>query len=242
MAYPELVKIEGKKRETSKQANKALRKELRVPAVLYGPEIEENVHFSIDELELEKILRRPQTKLQELKVDGKSYKTLLKRTEFDPVTDRPVHADFYVLADGQKVTLQVPIKITGNAKGVIENGGRVFKPMNFVRVRVLPEVIPAEFEIDISSLEIGHSFHISDLDLEGIIPLDDMSRTIVTIRPPKGADFLENLVSGVTEDTEEEVVAEGEEAAEGEELAEGEEAAEGEGEEGEDSSDDKSEG
>jgi large subunit ribosomal protein L25 len=238
MAYPELVKLEGKVRETSKKANKALREELRVPAVLYGPDVEENVHFSIDELELEKILRKPQTKLQELTVDGKSYKTLLKRTEFDPVTDRPVHADFYVLADDQKVTLRVPIKITGNAKGVIENGGRVFKPMSFVRIRVLPSDIPAEFEIDISPLEIGQSFHISDLNLEGIIPLDDLSRTIVTIRPPKGADFLENLVAGITDETEEEVVAEGE-AAEGEELAEGEEAPEGE--EGEDSSEEKTE-
>jgi large subunit ribosomal protein L25 len=58
--------------------------------------------------------------------------------------------------------------------------------------------------------------------------LDDLSRTIVTIRPPKGADFLENLVAGIADDTEEEVVAEGEGVAEGEELAEGEEAAEGE--------------
>lgn len=230
MAYPELVKLEGTIRETSKQANKALREELRVPAVLYGPEVEENIHFSVDELELEKILRKPQTKLQELTVDGKTYKTLLKRTEFDPVTDRIVHADFYVLADEHKVTLRVPIKITGNAKGVVENGGRVFKPMNFVRIRVLPEAIPAEFELDITPLQIGQSLHISDLDLEGIIPLDDMGRTIVTIRPPKGADFLENLVSGVTEEAAEEEVAEGEAVAEGEEVAEGEVA---EGEEGE---------
>lgn len=237
MAQPELVKLEGKVRETSKKANKALREELRVPAVLYGPEVEENIHFSIDELELEKILRKPQTKLQELTVDGKTYKTLLKRTEFDPVTDRPIHADFYVLADDHKVTLRVPVKITGSAKGVVDNGGRVFKPMNFVRIRVLPEAIPAEFELDITPLEIGQSLHIGDIDMEGITPLDDLSRTIVTIRPPKGADFLENLIAGVAEEAEEEeaVEAEGEELAEGE-VAEGEEAEGEEGEEGEDSS------
>lgn len=226
MAYPDLVQLEGKVRETSKKANKALREELRVPAVLYGPDVEENVHFSIDELELEKILRTPQTKIQELKVDGKTYNTLLKRTEFDPVTDRPLHADFYVLADDQPVTLRVPVKITGSAKGVVENGGRVFQPLKFVRIRVLPKDIPAEFELDISPLGIGQSLHISDIELEGIIPLDDLGRTIVTIRPPKGADFLENLVSGVTEEAEE-VVAEGEELTEGEELAEGEEPEEG---------------
>lgn len=222
MAYPELVKLEGKPRELGSKESSALREELRVPAVLYGPEVEENIHFSIDELELEKILRTPQTKLQELTVDGKTYKTLLKRTEYDPVTDRPIHADFYVLSDDIKVTLRVPIKRTGNAKGVVDNGGRVFQPMNFVRVRVLPQDIPAEFELDISPLKIGESLHVGDLNLDGIIPLDDMSRTIVTIRPPKGADFLENLVSGVGADEPvEEAVAEEGEEAEGE-VAEGE--------------------
>jgi len=67
--------------------------------------------------------------------------------------------------------------------------------------------------------------------LEGIIPLDDMSRTIVTIRPPKGADFLENLVSGVTDEAAEEEVADGEAVAEGEEVAEGEAAEGAEGDE-----------
>ena len=118
-----------------------MREEKRVPSVLYGPEIKENVHFSIDELELEKILRKAQTKLQELTVDGKVYKTLLKRTEYDPVTDRPIHADFYVLSDNHKVTLRVPVKIVGAARGVVEGGGRLFQPMKFIRIRVLPKYI-----------------------------------------------------------------------------------------------------
>ncbi|MFN1836217.1 50S ribosomal protein L25 [Balneola sp. MJW-20] len=230
MAFPELTKIEGEKRGLSRKDTKELRENLRVPAVLYGPEVEENLHFSIDELELEKILRKPQTKLQELVIDGKSYKTLLKRTEFDPVTDRPLHADFYVLSDNHKVTLRVPCRIVGNAKGVVENGGRLFQPMTYVRIRVFPDNIPAEFEVDISPLEIGQSFHVGDLDLDGIIPLDATSRTIATIRPPKGADFLENLVAGTAQDVEEEATEEGAEAAEGAE--EGAEGAEGEGTEG----------
>ena len=227
MAYPELVKLEGTPREISKQANRALRAEKRVPAVLYGPEIEENIHFSIDELELEKILRRAQTKLQELTINGKVYKTLLKRTEFDPVTDRPIHADFYVLSEKHKVTLRVPVRIKGTARGVVEGGGRMFQPMKFIRIRVLPEFIVSEFDVDVSPLKIGNSFHVGDLDLEGIIPLDSLSRTIVTIRPPKGA-----LVSDVLDDDEdEETTAEGaEEAAEG---AEGEGSEEGASEEAE---------
>lgn len=126
MAKPEYVKLEGTPRETSKKANRELRAAKRVPAVLYGPEVQENTHFSIDELALEKILSRAQTKVQELTIDGKVYKTLLKRTEFDPVTDRPIHADFYVLSDKHKVTLRVPIGIRGTARGVVEGGDVCF--------------------------------------------------------------------------------------------------------------------
>lgn len=221
MSYPEFVKIEGLQREPNKKANRELRANKRVPAVLYGPEVKENLHFSVDELELEKILRRAQTKLQELTIDGKTYKTLLKRTEFDPVTDRPIHADFYVLSDNHKVTLRVPVKITGTPKGVTESGGRLFQPMKFVRIRVLPANIVAEFVLDVSPLMIGQSFHVGDLDLDGIIPLDSLGRTIVTIRPPKGA-LVSEVLEEASADEETEEGVEGEEgAAEGEE-AEGE--------------------
>ena len=197
MSQPEFVKLEGTLRKLSKKANRELRNSKRVPAVLYGPEIEENIHFSIDERELEKILSKQQTKLQELTVDGKTYKTLLKRTDFDPVTDRPIHADFYVLSDAHKVTLRVPFKISGAARGVVENGGRLFQPMKFMRIRVLPERIPSEFEVDISPLKIGQSLHVGDLTLDGIIPLDSLNRTIVNVRPPKGkllSDFPEEPI------------------------------------------------
>ena len=186
MAKPEYVKLEGKPREINKKVNRELRAAKRVPAVLYGPEVQENQHFSIDELALEKILSRAQTKVQELTIDGKVFKTLLKRTEFDPVTDRPIHADFYVLSDIHQVTLRVPIGIKGHARGVVEGGGRLFQPMKYLRIRVLPENIVAEFQVDVTPLKIGQSFHVSDLELDGIIPLDSLNRTIVTIRPPKG--------------------------------------------------------
>ena len=73
MAKPEYVKLEGKTREINKKVNRS-RAAKRVPAVLYGPEVQENKHFSIDELALEKILSRAQTKVQELTIDGKVLK------------------------------------------------------------------------------------------------------------------------------------------------------------------------
>jgi len=224
MNKPEVIELEAQVRDTGKKAVKKLRDDLRVPAVLYGPDVNENIHFSVDELELEKILSVSRTQLQKLTVDGEKYQTLLKQVDFHPVTDRPLHADFYALAEDHKVTLRVPIHLDGVAQGVTEGGGRVFQPMHILRIRVLPENIPADYVLDITELAIGDSLHVRDLELEGIEPLDDLSRTIVTIRPPKSEAMLKAMIE--PEAAEEEEVAEGE-------LAEGEEPVEGEAEEGE---------
>jgi large subunit ribosomal protein L25 len=227
MKQANLYELKGEKREVSRKSVNVLRDELKVPAVLYGPEMEENIHFSIDESDLEKILSVSETKLQNLEVDGKEYKTMLKNVEFDPVTDRPLHADFYVLDPKRPVKLNVPVRLNGVAKGVRDGGGRVFQPLRIVRVKVLPEKIPAQFELDITELGIGDSLHVSEIDLEGIDPLDDPRRTIVTIAPPKSeALFESSIIDEDDEDLETDAELEGDE-----ELAEGEEAAEGEEEE-----------
>ena len=231
MITPEVVDLEGKIRETGRKAADALRDAMRVPCVMYGPEVEDNVHFSIDELEFEKILSESKRQILNITVDGEEYKTLLKEVEFHPLTDRPVHADFYVMAEDHKVTLSVPIKLEGTPVGVTEGGGRIFQPMHILRIRVKPDLIPGAYTVDISELEIGDSLHVRDLELEGIIPLDDLGRTLVTIRPPKSEALLTSSL--VTEEPAEEKLEEGEEALEeGEEVAEGEEAEEGEETEG----------
>jgi len=210
MTTPEVVELEGKIRETGRKAADALRDAMRVPAVLYGPEVDDNVHFSIDELELEKILSVSKRQIIEITVDGETFETLLKEVEFHPLTDRPVHVDFYVMADDHKVTLSVPIKLEGTPIGVSEGGGRVFQPMHILRIRVTPDQIPGEYSVDISELKIGDNLHVRDLELEGIIPLDDLSRTLVTIRPPKSEALLTSSL--ITEEPDEEELEEGEEA------------------------------
>ena len=226
MITPEVVELEGKVRETGSNIADKLREAKRVPCVLYGPELDENIHFSVDELELEKILAESKRQILEISIDGETYKTLLKEIEFHPITDRPIHTDFYALAEDHKVTLSVPISLEGTPVGVTEGGGRVFQPMHILRIRVTPDQIPGAYTVDISKLEIGDSLHVSDLELEGIIPLDDLSQTLVTIRPPKSEALLTSSL--ITEETAEEEAEEGEEALEEGEVAEGEELEEGE--------------
>lgn len=226
MKRPELYNLAGEKRDAGNRSASGLRDEMKIPAVLYGPKVKENVHFSISESDLEKILSVSQTKLQKLTIDGKEYETLLKKVDFDPVSDRPLHADFYVLDPETPVKLRVPIRLKGIAKGVRDGGGRVLQPLRIVNVKVLPEAIPAMFELDITDLNIGQSLQVGELDMEGIIPLDNPNQTIVTVVPPKS----ESAFTSDLEDEEEllEEVGEGEELAEGEEAPEGESGAGGE--------------
>lgn len=199
MTPPEVTKLEGIKRELGRKSASDLRATRRVPAVLYGPNVTDNIHFSVDEIALEKILAVPTTKLQDITIDGQNYRTLLKNVEFDPVTDKPLHADFYVLSDSHPVSLRVPIRLIGTPRGVLEGGGRMFQPLKIMRIKVLPERIPADFSLDVSHLQIGDTLRVSDVDMDGIIPLDATTRTIVVIKPPKGA-----LVDAAAELEEEE--------------------------------------
>jgi large subunit ribosomal protein L25 len=187
MTPPEVTKLEGIKRELGRKSASDLRASRRVPAVLYGPNVTDNIHFSIDEIALEKILSVPTTKLQDITIDGQNYRTLLKNVEFDPITDKPLHADFYVLSDSHPVSLRVPIRLIGTPRGVLEGGGRMFQPLKIMRIKVLPAKIPADFSLDVSHLQIGDTMRVSDVEMDGIIPLDATTRTIVVIKPPKGA-------------------------------------------------------
>ncbi|MEX1010720.1 MAG: 50S ribosomal protein L25 [Balneolaceae bacterium] len=228
MTKPELVPMEGRTRETGKRSASQLRKEKHVPSVLYGPNVKENLHFSVDEADLEKLLSSGRTTFQDLKIDSKSYTTLLKRVEYDPITDRPIHADFYVMDEKQPVTLRVPIRLKGIAAGVRDGGGRVLQPLRILRIKALPDRIPALFEVDITELNIGDSVHVSELEMEGLVPLDDNSRTIVTVAPPKS----EALFTSSTEEESELLGELEDEEAVADAETEGEETeGEGEGEE-----------
>lgn len=202
MQKPNVIELKTTARETGSLIADKHRNEKLVPSVVYGPELKENVHFSVSETDLEKILSVKHIQIIKLILeDGKTIDTILKKTDFHPVSDRPIHADFYALSENYPVTLTVPLETTGTSAGVVE-GGRLFRPMRSIRIKCTPSQIPANLSIDISSLSIGSSLHVRDLNLEGITPLVDLSRTIATVNPPRGG------LKGLEPEVEEEELAE----------------------------------
>jgi len=184
MEKPNLVSIEAQPRQIGPDSAMALRTANAIPAVLYGPNTE-NIHFSVAELELERLLKAEDAQFIDIAVDGKHYTTIVRSVDFHPVTDRPIHADFYALDSTRPVTMTIPLRLSGSAPGVLA-GGRLDHNLKKVKVRCLADQVPAHVKADISKLNIGETLSIKDLNFEGMTVMASPERTVVIVKPPRG--------------------------------------------------------
>jgi large subunit ribosomal protein L25 len=201
-----------------KGASRALRREGRVPAVVYG-EKKEPLAIHVEEKLLYKMLQTGHFMNSVVMIDfeGKPHRTLPKAVDFHPVSSRPIHVDFLRIGEHTKVTVAVPVRFDNEeASPGLKRGGVLNVVEHELELVCDASAIPNEIHIALDGLEIGDSIHISQVSLpEGTKPAnEDEDYTVATIIAPSAMK---------AEEEEEEAAA----AAEGE-LAEGEEAAEGE--------------
>jgi large subunit ribosomal protein L25 len=209
-----------------KGASRALRRQGRVPAVVYGQK-QDPLSIHIDEKSLMKILSTGHfmNSVIMVEVGGKPNRTLPKAVDFHPVNSRPVHVDFLRISEHTKVTVAVPVRFDNEEDSPgLKRGGVLNVVQHELELQCDAASIPNEIHIDLTGLEIGDSIHISAVSLpEGVTAaIDDRDFTVATIVAP----------SVMKEEADEAAAAaegEGEEGVEGEEGAEGEagEAAEG---------------
>lgn len=218
----DVIQLNAEPRETGKQASREIRRENEVPCVLYGKNVESQV-FKVSELDLRPLIYTDVTHRVEVSMNGDSWDCIMKDVDFDPVSDRPIHADFQVLQEGETITLTVPIHFQGTPVGQTE-GGDTQAILTRLQVRCLPSNIPSAIEVDISELEIGESIHIEDLQIEGVEILAQPRQTIVTVVPPTILELEPEAPEA--EEVEGELAEEGEVA----ETPEGEDEGEVEGE------------
>ena len=202
---------------------RAARRDGLVPGVIYGGD-EASVAVSVKYNEVLKAINSGQflSNMIELSHEGKTQKVLTKDVQFHPVTDQPVHLDFYRVTAKSIIEVEVSVTFIGEdvAPGLKE-GGTLNVVRYAIEVKCPAGSIPDSIEVDVSAMEIGDAIHISEITLpEGVKPsITDRDFTIATIVASRAA---------IEEETDE---VEGEEGAEGE-AAEGEATAEGEGGEG----------
>lgn len=165
--------------ELGSKTSRALRNEGKVPCVLYGGS--ELVHFFIYSPDFKNLVYTPNTYKVQLTIEGKKYMAILQDMQFHPVNEAILHADFLLVDDVKKVTVTIPVKVTGNSPGV-RSGGKLIQKVQRLRVKGLIKDIPDFVSVNIDSLDLGQSIKIKNLDLPNIEVLDSKDNAIVTVK------------------------------------------------------------
>lgn len=173
-----------------KGASRALRREGRVPAVIYGGK-EYPLAIHVEEKLLRKQLGTGHffNSIVEVEVNGQTLRTLPKDVAFHPVTDRPLHADFLRLAKDAKVHVEVPVVFANEAASPgLKRGGVLNIVRHELELVCDSDKIPDDIQIDVTGFDIGDAIHISHVTLPAgsASAITDRDFTIATIVAPSG--------------------------------------------------------
>lgn len=206
----EIRDIKGKKVNT-------LRRKGKVPGIFYLHG-EKNLSIAIPEKSILKLINSTETNLINLKLDdGTEQKCILKDWQLDPVTDRPIHVDLQGIRLDEKITIEVPVILTGGIPQGVKDGGMLQHIVHKLKISCLPKYIPQHIEINTENLQINQSIHVKDLQIENYTILENENTTLVAVLPPLVEKAAAEVAPVTEEVTEPEVVSKGKKAAEGEE-------------------------
>ena len=153
------ITIKGSERESvGKVATKALRNAGAVPCVLYGGN--QAVHFSADAAAFKSLVYTPNAHTVVIELEGKSFNAILQDIQVHPVSDKILHIDFFQIQDDKEITMEVPVKVVGNSKGVMA-GGDLRMNNRKLKVRALPKNLPDYVEADITPLDMGNKLYVT---------------------------------------------------------------------------------
>jgi large subunit ribosomal protein L25 len=174
------------RQDTGKSSTRKMRAQGRVPAIVYGHG-DENRMVTVDAHELDLLFKRVhyENTIIEVAIEGEApVKTLVREVQSHAHRPFIFHVDFQIVHAGEKVHVEVPIRLHGTAAGT-RVGGVLMQTVTDLPVSCLPDRIPEALDVDISHLEIGDSIHLSDIALpEGVEADFEQERTICSIVPP----------------------------------------------------------
>jgi large subunit ribosomal protein L25 len=203
------LEIKGSLRQgLGKKESKDLRKQGIIPCVMYGGE--KNLHFSAHENQFKKLVYTPDVFLVKLEVDGQAFDAVMQDIQFHPVSDSIIHIDFVQVFPDKKVTVNLPVELTGSSVGIRE-GGKLRQRRRNLKVNGLIKDMPDRLEIDLSDLDIGDSMKVGDLSYDNLEVLDPPRAMIAGVVSSRLiAKGLREAVPEEGEEVEEEALEEGE--------------------------------
>lgn len=173
------ITIEGQLRTGfGKTATRQLRSQELVPGVIYGGAQE--INFYAPAAAFKNLVYTPSFQLTEVKVDGKTYKAILKDLQFDKVDDKLIHVDLLELVEDKKVIATIPLKFTGVAKGV-KDGGKLITKMKSLKVKTYPKYLKEQIEVNVDNLELNGNIRVEDVKEDNYEILNSPRIPIVSV-------------------------------------------------------------
>jgi large subunit ribosomal protein L25 len=178
------INIQGQKREsTGKVANSNLRSEGYVPCELYGKS--GNIHFTVFAGDLKELIYTPDTFRVALNIDGTQAEAVMKEVQFHPLSDEVLHVDFHEIDENKQIKVELPIHFIGTAAGARE-GGKFVKKLRTLKVKGFPKDMPEAIEVDITSLGLGKSIKVRDIQVQNLEIVNAEAIPVATVDVPRG--------------------------------------------------------
>ena len=191
-----------------------------IPGVFYRRG-EKNLNIQVAKPSLDQIVFTAEMHIIDLHLsDGSTRKCILKDVQFDPVSDRPVHFDLLGLHENEKLTMEIPVVLTGGAPRGIKDGGLLQHSVHRLKISCLPKDIPEKIEVNVADLGVNDFVHVSDLNIPNVTILENADSPVVGVIPPTIVKEPAPGEIAPAEPTEPEVVGKGKKVEEGEEGAE----------------------
>ncbi|MEG0467765.1 MAG: 50S ribosomal protein L25/general stress protein Ctc [Mucinivorans sp.] len=179
------IEIPAKPRtDFGKKATTVIRNAGGVPCVIYGDG--QTIHFSVEKTDLKKLIYTPQSYIVVFDIDGKKHHVVMREVQYNPVTDEPIHIDFYRVTNGKPITIDLPVRLVGTSVGV-RQGGKLALSKRKLRVSALEENLPDAVEVDINQLELGKSIFVGDVHIKDLTILTPATTAICAVRVTRAA-------------------------------------------------------
>ena len=146
----------------------------------------ETVHFSVYDHSPTPQIYTPQSFLIEFDIEGKKEVGVMREVQYHPVTDQVLHADFFHVIPGKPISIDVPVKLTGNSEGV-KQGGKLILSKRKVRISATMENLPDEIVVDVTTLGLGKSIFVGDLKYDHITILTPATTAICAVKMTRAA-------------------------------------------------------
>ena len=202
-----MLNLSAKIRKEKSRKTKFLRKKGKIPAILYGPKLE-NIPLELDYKSFEKVYKEAgESSLVSLKIKGekKTYQIIIYDVQEDSLTGNFIHIDLYQPSLEKKIEATVPLEFFGESEAIKNLGGTLVKNITEIQVKALPQDLPHQIRVNIEKLKnFEEHIKISDLEIpKGVEVLKDAREIVVSVLPPtKVEEELEKPIEEKVEEVE----------------------------------------